>query len=76
MDTKHEKIQKSLIQSLLELESINADLYEALNTARPLVEKWTHTQGNSEALREKYLAPIDVALIKADAAKTRGERDE
>lgn len=37
---------------------------EALKNARPLVEKWCHSQGNSQPLFATYLEPIDAALSK------------
>ena len=45
------------------------DLYEALSTARDIVEKWCHYQGNTKALFDEFLNPIDAALAKA-----RGEQ--
>ncbi len=44
----------------------NAALREALINARPLVEKWCHYQGDTEALFRQYLDPIDAALEASD----------
>lgn len=41
------------------------DLLEALIAARNIVEKWCHTQGDSQTLFDEYLAPIDTAIAKA-----------
>ncbi len=37
-------------------------LFEALTFARTYVEKWCHYQGDSKALFDQYLKPIDAAL--------------
>lgn len=41
------------------------ELYEALESARAQVKKWCHYQGDSKALFDQYLGPIDAALTKA-----------
>jgi hypothetical protein len=43
----------------------NDGLVEALEYARPLVDKWCHYQANNEEFREEILAPIDAALSRA-----------
>lgn len=41
------------------------ELEAALEFARPLVEKWCHYQGDTQALFDQYLGPVDAALAKA-----------
>jgi len=44
------------------------DLLAALQAARPIVEKWCHTQGDNAAFFADVLGPIDAAIAKATGA--------
>lgn len=50
---------------LTRLRVLNAELVEALEYAKPLVEKWCHYQGSAEAFHKETLAPIEAAIRKA-----------
>ena len=50
------------IDDALLAESHTIELRKALEYARPIVERWCHTQGNIKEFFEETLAPIDTAL--------------
>lgn len=45
----------------------------ALRYARPIIERWCHTQGNNFEFFERTLAPIDKVLARLDAGKEGGD---
>lgn len=51
------------------------ELLEALKYALPMVEKWTHTQGDIATWRESVLAPIRAAIAKAEVVPPSSEKE-
>jgi hypothetical protein len=51
----------------------NEELRKALEYARPIVERWCHTQGNIKEFFEETLAPIDTVLKDRTNTRENGE---
>lgn len=66
---ERERMAVNMSDRIEELEAKLAKAVEALEFARPLVEKWCHYQGDHPALFSEYLSPIDTTLAELTGGK-------